>query len=367
MKLKKIKIKNLKSFSEKEVKFSDITIFSGLNSAGKSSIINSLLLPMQLESNGKLFFNGIYFNLGTLKDIFHQWASDDELRVDYYFSNKTTSLSLLYKQSIEDNDHIFCEYNDYFSEYKKKIKYISAERISPKIFFKGDTPDSDAEFIGVNGELCVSVLSTLKNSTIPIEKMRHEKSGSYKAPASSLLANVNAWLDTISPNTTINPDLLSKIRISTLGFGYENDTTMNSVSSVNVGFGLTYVLPVIVSGLLCRKGDILIIENPEAHLHPAGQRHIGEFLALLAENGVQVVLETHSDHIMNGIRLSIKNGKIKNRKVKFIFVSKNEHTDNSQKKIESDVSYITLTEQGKIKKAPQGFFDEWEEALYQLL
>lgn len=362
-----IKIKNFKSFSEKQIDFSYMTVFSGLNSSGKSTVINSILLPMQLEKNKKLFLNGIYFNLGTFKDIFHQWADEDSLTVEYVYNEAKSTISMDYEQSIEDNDYVLCRTDGNLTKLKQKIRYIAAERISPKIFFKGDTPDTNAEFIGVNGELCVSVLSSLKNINIPINSMRHKKSSGYAASASSLLANVNAWLDDISPGVTVTSELLAKIRVSTLSFGYENEATMNSVGAVNVGFGLTYVLPVIVAGLLCKKGDVFIIENPEAHLHPSGQRHIGEFLSKLAASGVQVIIETHSDHIINGIRLSIKNRLLASDSSKFIFISKEKVMSKSTKRIQSNVSYIDISNEGKILSAPQGFFDEWEEALYKLL
>ena len=76
---------------------------------------------------------------------------------------------------------------------------------------------------------------------------------------------------------------------------------------IHTGFGLTQVLPIMVAALSANKDDLLLIENPEVHLHPAGQAAIGEFLAEVASAGVQVVIETHSDHVLNGIRRAVKN------------------------------------------------------------
>ncbi|MGH3693299.1 MAG: AAA family ATPase [Pseudonocardiaceae bacterium] len=76
-------------------------------------------------------------------------------------------------------------------------------------------------------------------------------------------------------------------------------------SAGNIGFGFSYALPVIIAGLLAPGGGLLLVENPEAHLHPAGQSRLGRFLARIAGSGVQVVLETHSDHILNGVRLAV--------------------------------------------------------------
>ena len=62
----------------------------------------------------------------------------------------------------------------------------------------------------------------------------------------------------------------------------------------------------------------MVVENPEAHLHPSAQTKIGEFIALIASCGVQVVIETHSDHVVDGIRLSLKDKIIKPEELKTI-------------------------------------------------
>lgn len=78
----------------------------------------------------------------------------------------------------------------------------------------------------------------------------------------------------------------------------------------NVGFGLTQLFPIIVAILAAREGDIILIENPEVHLHPKAQQDVGTLLARVAASGVQVVVETHSDHVLNGVRLAVKSKSI---------------------------------------------------------
>ena len=82
------------------------------------------------------------------------------------------------------------------------------------------------------------------------------------------------------------------------------DALADRMRPTNMGFGVSYALPVITAGLLAPAGSLLVVENPEAHLHPAGQSRVGRFLAHLAASGVQVVAETHSDHVLNGVRLA---------------------------------------------------------------
>ena len=93
----------------------------------------------------------------------------------------------------------------------------------------------------------------------------------------------------------------------------------NKYRATNVGFGLSYVFPVIVAALAARAGDLLIIENPEAHIHPKGQMRLGQLLSLAAASGVQVVIETHSDHVLNGIRLAVHERKISHEIVRLHF------------------------------------------------
>ena len=65
------------------------------------------------------------------------------------------------------------------------------------------------------------------------------------------------------------------------------------------GFGISYVIPIVVQALVAStmNNSVLIIENPEAHLHPYSQSQLGKFLTLVALNGVQIIVETHSEHI----------------------------------------------------------------------
>jgi predicted ATPase len=74
------------------------------------------------------------------------------------------------------------------------------------------------------------------------------------------------------------------------------------VTMADVGFGVSQVLPVLVLGLLSETDSILIFEQPEIHLHPRAQARLGELLVCLAKTGRRVLIETHSDHLINRLR-----------------------------------------------------------------
>jgi len=129
----------------------------------------------------------------------------------------------------------------------------------------------------------------------------------------------------------------------------------------NVGFGLTYCLPIIVACLAAPKGALLLLENPEAHLHPRGQSALGQLLARCAADGVQIIVETHSDHVLNGIRIAAKRSEIPNEDVAVHFFSRN--VENGESSITSPVLHAN----GRFSDWPDGFFDEWSKALDELL
>jgi predicted ATPase len=122
---------------------------------------------------------------------------------------------------------------------------------------------------------------------------------------------------------------------------------------VHCGFGITQVLPIIVAALSATKGSIFLIENPEVHLHPAGQALMGQFLADVSRSGVQVIVETHSDHILNGVRRSVRSERIPAEGVTIHFFR--------QRTPEAvQVLSPTLDSSGSIDFWPQGFFDQFD-------
>ena len=115
---------------------------------------------------------------------------------------------------------------------------------------------------------------------------------------------------------------------------------------VNVGFGYSYVLPIIVAGLLAKKGNTLLIDTPEAHLHPSAQSKLAKFLAKVSTLGVQIIIETHSDHIVNGFRVSLKEEVIKKENFTIQFFN------------DEGIEEVKVTQEGEIKYWPDGFFDQ---------
>ena len=144
------------------------------------------------------------------------------------------------------------------------------------------------------------------------------------------------------PNTSI-----TRLRFKTPGIRTE------WTRAPNAGFGISYALPIVVAALRAEAGGLLLVENPEAHLHPAGQSMIGGFLAQVAADGVQIFLETHSDHVLNGIRVAVADGRAAfptDQTVVHFFRAE----DDDGPVLES----MELDRTGQLSAWPAGFFDQ---------
>jgi predicted ATPase len=163
----------------------------------------------------------------------------------------------------------------------------------------------------------------------------------------TVLQQTEEWLNEIFDGAKV----ALKAERDTISMSYNTKHTPNRYKPSNVGFGYSYILPIIVSGLIARDGEILIVENPEAHLHPAAQSRLTKFLAKVASCGVQVFIETHSEHILNALRVvSVsKDYEIKNTDISILYFQNDEN---------QLVTPIPINPDGGIDTWPDGFFDQ---------
>ena len=119
-----------------------------------------------------------------------------------------------------------------------------------------------------------------------------------------------------------------------------------------MGFGLSYAISIVTALLVTKPGGLVIIENPEAHLHPRGQSYLGRLIAKTALSGVQVIIETHSDHLLNGIRVVSRLEKCYEKGDFKVFYISGEESNPSK------VTEIEIGNKGELSEWPQGFFDQ---------
>lgn len=369
-----LSIKNFKCFFEIEIPINNLTVFAGGNGNGKSTAIQSLLLLRRTiehcgEWKGDHFeynrlnslnveLNDVYcLGLGNSLNVLPSEFKETDIVLGLSIDDKSLKIKFrtnklnevwITPDEILNNDFQYPENPLMYQEFY----YLNAERIGPRINQKirfYDYPN-----VGFQGEFTAQIIADLDSleieSKFKIDEKRINNDPKY-LKGSKFQHHVNAWLSYIIDGVTIQP--IKDSDTHTARISVENSYSKgNSIFPTNTGFGISYSLPIIVSCLLARKDTFLIIENPEAHLHPSAQSKMGYFLGIMADAGVKIIVETHSDHIINGIQIAVAGGKIKSSLVSINFFS---HLENS---IQPEVLAIQLKNNGELTEWPKGFFDQ---------
>lgn len=367
--IKLLQLINYKIFEHQSLELRALTLLSGLNSTGKSSVLQSLLLLRQsyqqeLLSKIGLALNGELVNIGTAQDAVCERAKEDYLGFKIVSDTLGEGLwHFSYDIDRKDADLLPLIPNVPVSEkiyesslFGKNFHYLQAERLGPRPFY--DISDYQVKRLGqlgTRGEYTAHFLATKQDEEIPNKKLTHPM-----AKSNTLSSQVEGWMREVSPGTRIKINSNSDMGLMGLQYFYGDS---NPRRATNVGFGISYTLPIIVAVLASQPGALILIENPEAHLHPKGQAKMGELFALAASCGIQVVIETHSDHVLNGIRLAIHGGKISPNDVQLHYFLNQEKEGQAV----TEVISPRIDRNGRIDKWPDGFFDEWEKSLDVLL
>ncbi|MGE8684696.1 MAG: AAA family ATPase [Acinetobacter sp.] len=374
-----LNVKNFKSIVDQKFLFKNLNVLTGLNGSGKSSILQTLTLLKQsldIDNTGKvLFLSGSLVSLGRARDVLYEYAENNTIKFDIVLPEKDQNITLEYEVSDNSNDDIVhgkiigCV--EKLIEQINSLKYIQADRISPKnLYPQAGTVHREAGWLGIHGEFTIDYIQQNEDSLVADSRCMKSSYSSIPmefqkiiAPTAKLTDQISAWLQEISPGAQVQTSKIDHIDATTLGFRYK--TTAHIMGSerrpINVGYGLTYSLPIITSCLTAKPGDILLLENPEAHLHPRGQFKLGLLIALCAQDGVQIFVETHSDHLLNGIRLATKDCIIDSDNVEVFYFDRDYNTGIT------NIIYPKLQSNGRFLQWPEGFFDEWEKALDELL
>jgi len=358
--INEVTLKNFKCYKEQPFKFTNLTVFCGNNSAGKSTAIQALLLAFQNNFSSKLELTGDYVQPGSYDDIHNRNAEDDSLLIK--FSTSKGDISWGYNDVEFDSQKrreveeaplpLLSSPSDVIKEelrelYKDDFIFLTAERWGPRSNYPYSTKRRSEHWLGVHGEYTPQVLEAITRSSLrfPTQDARiHPKAD--RDAVTSLADNLYEWMGEISPGVFIKAQSLKDADIATNQYRFGN----HFYRAVNVGFGLSYVLPVVLALLITKPGGLVIVENPEAHLHPKGQSYLGRLIALAAQSGVQVIVETHSDHVINGIRLMPRLGLVEFEKISIYQVFNSGEN--------SDVKRITVDEQGQLSEWPEEFFDQ---------
>lgn len=382
---KKLQLKNYKSARDLEIPLGALTVLSGLNGSGKSSVLQAIALLRQ-SINGEnhqiqsLHLRGPLVQLGQGKDILSERASSENITVR--LASDQSSIEVIATSSgdldvlpvtstptIQDSESAHNLKSCWF-------QYIQADRLVPRTHYeRGDSNIEESQFLGTHGEFTPAFLAKY-GEKIEVSSLRwadgqnkqtnaDSTSSSSNPPPPKLNNHIVAWLQQLSPGVTFRADHLQGTDLTSLRFSYFSDTIgLNSGyrRPANVGFGLTYCLPIVTALLAAPAGGLLLLENPEAHLHPRGQAALGGLLVMCARDGVQIVVETHSDHVLNGIRIAAKYSPEDPQELISIC-----NFTRDPKTGDSYIEAPKILKNGELTAWPDGFFDEWEKSLEILL
>lgn len=348
--IRELRIRGFKKFADQVLSMSPLTILAGMNGSGKTSVVHSLLVLREatMRTDHIVQLDGFYgLELGTFEDI-QNWNATDGIEFQLVDVNEN-SYKWVFTGGQTDLYARVAEFPvtlpPLFVPGKRMFQYLSAERFGPRtILESAGLPPGELE-VGCRGEYSAQVLYTLGSE--PIEE-RRRCPGESNSAAALLKVETERWLSLVARPIQIDTEFLATATATALRFRVPDGEW---VRPTNMGFGVTYALPVVLAGLTAGHGGLLIVENPEAHLHPAGQSQMGRFLATIAAAGVQVLVETHSDHVLNGIRRAIGEFHVitaSQARVYYFDVD------------DSSPQELTFTETGGITSWPHGFFDQYQ-------
>jgi len=352
-----------------------LTLLAGANAAGKTSVIQALVLLHQTmrshEWSSRLMLNGELVQLGTAGAVIDEvtgrreceiGVSDTRTRCLWTFAGDRHAMSMrLRKLAINDREArhpgqlrrlVFPSASDLkVVKTLLHLTYLTAERLGPRETYPIGSPN-DIQTVGPCGENAVSLFLSQKMEQV---------AGSLIADADSPdtpARQVEAWMRAFFPGCELAAARIPATNAATLRLGTARMTSLHR--PIHTGFGLTQVFPVVVAALFAERGSLFVIENPEVHLHPAGQSSMGMFLARVAAAGVQVVVETHSDHVLNGIRRAVRTQMLSSRDVAIHYFRPRGAPETPQ------VETLAVRGDGGVESWPDGFFDQYERDLGEL-
>jgi predicted ATPase len=377
--IRAIELETFKCFERLTLPLAPLTLLTGVNAGGKSTVQQALLLLHQgiSETAGArdLVLSGPAIVLGTLRDVvdkvngrsrFAIGLRHDEVTVRWVFesasgdrddlsvpvasvvwessSGRSTGEArgrpLVVPDGLRDETAAAA-----LLRALRSIQHVPAARIGPSEVFPLEDAEKHQTF-GPRAERSIGALYWYGTHSVR-PAVRH--------PAESrpmLLHQLEAWLGELFPGASLDVQRVRGANLVSLGIRTSLDTDFHRPQ--HVGFGITHVLPVLIACLTAGEGQLVLIENPETHLHPKAQAAVGRFLAQIGASGTQVVLESHSDHVLNGVRRAVRDGLIDASAVQIHFFRPRGDTSRAQ------VVSPRINAEGRIEHWPEGFFDQIE-------
>lgn len=406
------------------IRLAPLTGFFGTNSSGKSSLLQTLLLfKLTTESNDRnLIFDTYqegYADLGTIQDILRHsenemgfslsWKipKDQAITLEYdygedgLFTERNEELSFKTNVSVDQgasrvtnleyealSSLAYMDYLPETKEYDVRIQIDGTPLVNPS---KGKIPvTSTLKSYGFSNEAIRVGASFLYDFNLAFEQLF--KRVHYLGPLREYPRRVYNWSGEIPSNVGTRGELaipaliamqnspefeekilrwldrlemasgtgMRRIAPNLYQFLVRNSPSGPSVSLADVGFGISQILPILVQCYYVPKGSILIIEQPEIHLHPSVQAGLADvFIDAIKTRGIQIIVESHSEHFLRRLQRRIAEGVFDNDDAALYFCEMEQG--------ESHIERLDVDEYGNIRNWPKHFFGDMTSDLYEMV
>lgn len=292
----------------------------------------------------KHFEDGGASELSDVKVVFHKFLPEyiqlkfEGMNTEGKLENKVIKIPFF---AVMDEE---MEINSLLNSELKNIRYLSPVRAKPERAYVHYSQD-------------VSQLNEDGSNSAHILWSKRSEKVQWKNKYFPLAVAVNKCIETIGLSQEISPDKVGDIIYKV---GIKESSSGSDVSLADVGFGYSQVIPIILMGLLNGKENLMLVEQPEIHLHPSSAANLADLFLGFAENDKRFIIETHSQEFINKLRLRvIQNPELK-KKINIVFVEQN-------KGCGSNVKQFEINEDGMFPEWPEGFLDESESLARQIL
>lgn len=413
--LSELRIRNFKCFADEVLlSLGQLNLLTGLNSRGKSSALQPLLCLSQTLDHSPGYFNDFSLNgpltsLGTFREVRNRTRPESEpiavgLELEFDGGDYLSVLFDLSEALQEREAHIsklqyegalagkpfemeltknLTSTSDPGVEYKepplltpptyvgtlggspdvqraadlRRMHFVCADRLGPRDYYPRETM-SRQRHVGNRGQFTAEVLHAFGfdrvDEALCVHTLPEPPPNADRIPR-IVQDQASAWLGHIFDGARLEvrnlDDMALAIRMNADG------TPGATFRMPNLGFGYGYILPIVVSCLVAHPGELLIVENPEAHLHPAAQSRLATLLARLASAGVQVFVESHSEHILNAFRVAVREKLLDASALRVFFF---------RAPRQEEILTIPIGQDGSICTWPDGFFDQRSQDFFRL-
>ena len=284
------------------VELKPLNLFAGPNSSGKSTALQALLIASDnvTEQKGKHGLKNRRTEASNFNDVrnFVTNAKSYEICISYH-GEDPTRLCLL--RAMTHSKPLL--WNNRLTHLRTCWEFSEARTCCTCLphapggaYMHPVNPDSENK-LGRNGEFVIDYYAKHRLDTLDAALIL--------APGTQTLeGQVNYQLDRLTGYRLV---------VETVGSNHYVKYETRSGKQLlpyHVGTGVSFMTEVIIACFATPKGGMVITENPEIHLHPKAQADLIDFMAKIAKAGVQIIIESHSDHLFNGIRRLISQEKL---------------------------------------------------------